>query len=60
MRIPKGTIRTYAGGGTTSLSGTDTGSPSDVDLGNITAVALDSAGNLFIADVRSLLVPTTV
>ena len=48
---PSGIITTFAGNGTHGFSG-DGGPATDASLGSVSAIAVDGAGNLFIADTR--------
>ena len=51
---PSGIITTFAGNGTHGFSG-DGGPATDASLGSVSAIAVDGAGNLFIADTRGAL-----
>ena len=54
-KISNGTITTYAGNGTAGFSG-DGGPASKAELYNPVGLALDSSGNLFIADAANNLI----
>jgi RHS repeat-associated protein len=63
MVTPSGTISTVAGNGTDGYSG-DGGSPTDAEIGVEVTVAVDSAGDLYLADptnhvIRKVTAPGT-